>query len=388
MAGLLDFGTEEDKKQGLGLLGLLMGSGILAGNQPGASVGQAFGQGTAQGVQGLMQMKQQQAGQQLRDLQMQKLKADMAKEQGQQSAQAALFGGQDGQGINWNTPRPMNEQQRMGMMGQAFPTQYGTAMMESLFPKPTDKWVDAGGGLQKNERTGETKPISPKLVDVNVQAPKPPVLQSEEDKALGQQYVAEYKGVVESASAAENARNQIRMARAYSDTSADGKELPSVLQQKVGNAAVALGFDVESPTFKSTLGRVSDGQSFVGTMQNLVLTKMQAQKGPQTENDAKRIEATLANLGNTPEARDFLLRASDALAYEDIQKRDFYESHRGEKGTLAGANMNWRAFRNQVPFMGVSPNTGKPVFFAEFADANRGKPQSALIEAWKKQYGN
>lgn len=137
MAGLLG-DDEEQRKQSLGLLGLLIGGGIMGGNQPGSSMGQAFGQGVGQGVQGLMQMQGQRGNQELRALQMQKLKADMAREQGQQSAQAALFGGQDGQGINWNSPRPMDQQQKMAAMGQAFPEQYGKAALTSMFPNSSE----------------------------------------------------------------------------------------------------------------------------------------------------------------------------------------------------------------------------------------------------------
>lgn len=197
MVGLLG-DDEEQRKQSLGLLGLLLGGGILSGNQPGASVGDALGKGINTGVSGLMQMQGQRGAQDLRALQMQKLKADMAKEQGQQSAQAALFGGQDGQGISWNTPRPMDDAQRKAMIGQAFPTQYGTAMMESLFPKPTDKWVDEEkGGVpgQKNMLTGQWKPLDPTMTKVAVGGPQinmPPQRTSEQEvvgKGYGQMFV-------------------------------------------------------------------------------------------------------------------------------------------------------------------------------------------------------
>jgi hypothetical protein len=127
--------TEEQRAQSLGLLGLLTGGGILAGNQPGASMGQALGQGLNQGVSGLMQMQGQRSNQELRALQMQKLKQDMAREQGRQSAQAALFGGQDGSGVTWNTPRPMDDAQRESMMAQAYPDEYAKAKLTEMFPK-------------------------------------------------------------------------------------------------------------------------------------------------------------------------------------------------------------------------------------------------------------
>lgn len=72
MAGLLDFGTdEEQKRQNLGLLALLAGAGISQANQPGASMGQAVGAGLGQGAQGLMQMQQLQQRANLQQQQMQ-----------------------------------------------------------------------------------------------------------------------------------------------------------------------------------------------------------------------------------------------------------------------------------------------------------------------------
>lgn len=64
--GLLDFGdSEDDKKNNLGLLGLMAGLGIMGANKPGASMGQAVGQGGLAGVQGFaQQQKLQQAAQQ------------------------------------------------------------------------------------------------------------------------------------------------------------------------------------------------------------------------------------------------------------------------------------------------------------------------------------
>lgn len=78
MVGLLDFGqTEEEKKQNLGLLGLLVGGQIMAANQPGATTGQAIGAGFNAGAQGAMQMQQQAGARQMRDLQMRKLRGEI-----------------------------------------------------------------------------------------------------------------------------------------------------------------------------------------------------------------------------------------------------------------------------------------------------------------------
>jgi len=209
--------------------------------------------------------------------------------------------------------------------------------------------------------------------------------EKEEKKAYGKSLVATYDEIAARGASAETQRQQIGMGRAFVR---DGSEVPSVLQQTAGNAAVAMGFDVSGPGFKEIVGNISSGQGFEATMENLVLSKMQAQKGPQTEGDTKRIKATIASLRNTPEARDFLLRASDALAQADVMKADFWRKWRAGrgKGSFEGAALAWREFRKKVPFMGVSPTTKKHVFFAEFADANRDKPFDQIIAAWSRSY--
>jgi hypothetical protein len=436
--------SEEDRMNNMGLLGLMAGGGILSANQPGVSMGQALGQGFAGAGTGLMQMqKMRQQAQQMkmmddyRKAQIAQMQAKTAQQKEQHdawkgilspmgAAQPVADGQADGQPPMAAPPMgpsqtgqpmvpPSTDQTPSGQpqagrspMGSIPPDLMrvlsvmepaeGAKALSALLAKQqeTGQWerIDKdgkpspSGAFLRDKFSQNIKPIDPTMakVELNPSFNMPPI-QTEEDKALGQHYVKEYGGIVDAANSAESARNQIRMARSFSDVGSDGKELPSVMQQKFGNAAVALGMNVESPGFKNLLGRVTDGQSFVGATQNLVLTKMQAQKGPQTENDAKRIEQTVASLGNTPEARDFLLRASDALAYEDILKRDHYETYRKENGTLGGAAGSWRSFRKEVPFMGVSPATGKPVFFSEFSEANSGRKQADIISAWKKQYG-
>ncbi|MBN9497863.1 MAG: hypothetical protein J0H39_13990 [Alphaproteobacteria bacterium] len=209
----------------------------------------------------------------------------------------------------------------------------------------------------------------------------------------GKALVDEYKTVRERGNAANDARNQLAMARTIATTGPDGRELPSALQMQIGNAAAALGFNTESPAAKQLLGRVTDGQAFVGTMQNLVLTKMQAQKGPQTENDAKRIESTVSSLGNTPAARDFLLRSADALAQLDQYQHQFWEEYRASspKKSFEGAAIAWRDWRNKTPLLGVNPNSNLPVFLPEFMekarDANPNVSDGEILNQWRVKYG-
>jgi hypothetical protein len=212
-------------------------------------------------------------------------------------------------------------------------------------------------------------------------------LEMEEDKAFGKELVKQYSIIQEAANVSENAINQIEQARAFVDTDSTGAELPSVLQQKVGNVITALGGDVTSPGTAKILGNITNGQQFVAVTKNIVLSKMQAQKGPQTAADTAMIEKTVASLGNTPEARDFLLRSAQAVASEDMFKADFWRNHRSATGSFQGAAGEWAKFRKNVPFLAVSKGTGKPVFFADFVRANRGADMRELIQDWTANYG-
>lgn len=445
MPGMFDFmapqtqGLAPQDRQAIGQQSMLaLASALLQAGAP-STRPTSFGQALGAAIPGMMQAQQQGTQQALQrsifDLQKRDLDRKDAAATRSQQAQDRLISALTGGGADANgAPVDMRP-----LWAQAFPDQFAASEFAKSAPKPlvavpeggslfdpNTKATVAQGQPKSDEFTRKVNALTaqgydPKTALNMVLRPPPPgytygqdgalvgdpnymndqmrlraaganrvdINQSQEraeNSAFGGQLVAEYKTIAERASSAEDARNQLRIARGVADP-ADPAALPSALQQKAGNFAAALGFNTEAPAIKAMLGNVSSGQAFVGTMQNLVLTKLQAQKGPQTENDAKRIESTVASLGNTPEARDFLMRAADALSYEDMMKREFWDSHRADKGTFDGAQVAWRKFKNDVPLVGVSPKTGKPVFFSEFAEANRGRPMTELVQAWSTQYG-
>ena len=216
-----------------------------------------------------------------------------------------------------------------------------------------------------------------------------------EQKKMGEDLVAAYTVRRTAAEAARPQIQNIEAARAILDQSEKGVVLPSVLQYKAGQAAIALGFDPESDMMKTMLGNVGDAQKFMGVMTNLVLAKMQAQAGPQTESDTKLIQGTVAALGHSPAARDFLMRTSAALAYEGIVEEQFWLNHRNNTGSFAGASEAWHEYRDKVPFMGqreVQNADGsvdkRPAFFYDFHRANKHKySDEEIISEWSRQYG-
>ncbi len=71
----------------------------------------------------------------------------------------------------------------------------------------------------------------------------------------------------------------------------------------------------------------TDAQVFNSQAKEVVLQKQLAQKGPQTESDAKRIEETGASLGNTPAANKFILDVAMAQNDRDIAYYNFLDSY-------------------------------------------------------------
>lgn len=214
-----------------------------------------------------------------------------------------------------------------------------------------------------------------------------PPLEKEEQKEFGKALVEEYTGVRNAADAAQNNLAQIQIARKIPITT--GATAPYFAQ--VGAIAEALGFNKDKVLKDWGLNEASNAQAFQGVMANLVLTKLAGQKGVQTKEDAARIEQTVASLGNTPEAADFLLRTSQALAQRDIDRRTFYDQWRADKKTFEGAGEAWRQHIADMPLVGYNPKSNMPVFYDEFQSAMReDNPHlgpAEIRQIWQEKYG-
>lgn len=234
-----------------------------------------------------------------------------------------------------------------------------------------------------------TMPSSP-TINVSTNLPPQP---KKEQEARGTALAARGQAVFDAAQKASAQIPALQMALTISDTAESGDPLPSALQERAGTLLQGLGFDVENGPFSKVLGNITSGQAFNAIMQNAVLTKMQAQAGPQTESDTRLIRQTVANLGNTPEARNFLLRSAMSLAQRDVDKSAFYEDYWAENGTYDGAERAWSSRMGRVPLFGVNPNTKLPVFFSEFKEGVRAANPDANLsdqeiqDLWVKKYG-
>lgn len=203
-----------------------------------------------------------------------------------------------------------------------------------------------------------------------------------ENQEWAKQMVAEYKGLDEAAKAAEQLIPQFDIAKSI-DVKTGALE---PLKAKAGALIQGMGFNPEN----LGLPDAGNAQAITGVLNNVVLTKMQAQKGPQTENDAKRIEQTVGNLGNTPEAFGFLLDAGKALEERKIEQRDFYAAYRGRTGTLQGASAAWNKYKADHPLVGKSPSNDRPVFLNDFLkEMRKANPKMTLdqmMQVWREDF--
>ena len=201
-----------------------------------------------------------------------------------------------------------------------------------------------------------------------------------------------YKPVLEAGRAAEAEISNLNMAEQMALRNQEG-ELPPQYQAALANIAIASGVPPEM--VGEYVGRMTDAQQFTALMNNLVLKKLQAQKGPQTERDAKRIEQTVASLGNTPQARMFLIKTSKAFAQRDIDKAKFYDSYWRQNGTYDGAEEAWREGWGGAPITMQRAN-GQVVLYEDWArlvrqktvEAGHPEPSEAELKAeWMRKYG-
>ncbi len=192
----------------------------------------------------------------------------------------------------------------------------------------------------------------------------------------------------ERAFAADNAMANLNMAVSLNEQGGD-QVLPDALSTFGGTLLSSIGLDVEK--FKPLLGNVADGQKYLGLLNDQLLAKMQAQKGPQTKEDQATMRETLANLGNTKEARTFLLKSARAINQRDIDKYRFYDDYLQKNGNLRGVDKAYFEDQKGMSLFGRNPKTNNFVFYNDFFDAakvaNPNASRAEIMGLWKSKYG-
>lgn len=119
-------------------------------------------------------------------------------------------------------------------------------------------------------------------------------------------------------------------------------------EAKAGAANVLTGLGVAPELVEKYAG---DAQKFQSVTMDNLLTKLMAQKGPQTEGDSIRAQQTFAKVANTPEANAFIMDFARAKANMDQRKARFYEAAlpiAQKTGDLQRIDREWRKHQGSI----------------------------------------
>lgn len=201
------------------------------------------------------------------------------------------------------------------------------------------------------------------------------------------------KEVAEEGAAAIATNDQIDAVRALKAPT--GKLAP--LKETFGQWMDAVKLD---GPFRKAVNDANNITAFKSIISDQVLQKQLLQKGTQTEGDAKRLFATLAQVTNPEEANELILRYMKATNFSAGQRQRFAAdwsksvgkgSMFNEDGT-SNARSAWLDYRGSLPLVGQDPN-GKTIFLNEYLDsvkqANPDNPgwQKEALRRWKARFG-
>jgi hypothetical protein len=154
--------------------------------------------------------------------------------------------------------------------------------------------------------------------------------QEAEDVAFGKVLVSDFEEVRKLADSGRTQLANLKVAQRVLDA---GFKTGFGTEWKAAAASVLSALGVKDATKFAT-----NAQVFLAQSRGALLTKQLEQKGPQTENDAKRIDQTGAALGNTVNANRFILAHAEAIAERNIERAAFWQKYRRENGTFDGAD--------------------------------------------------
>lgn len=159
---------------------------------------------------------------------------------------------------------------------------------------------------------------------------------------------------------------------------------------KANFAAVIEGLGVDA----SAIANVDNAQAFDAVSGRLLNDVLNAAKGPQTDEDAKRVKKTIASLGDSAGAQRFKIKSAKALALRKTEEGAFIEQRMDGGQTYSQARAEWNRHKNKNPMVSSlisNPETGLPVFYYEFRENARMKrpdiTEEEIQQAWSKAHG-
>jgi len=206
---------------------------------------------------------------------------------------------------------------------------------------------------------------------------------TQEQKALGKSRVGRFEKIQEVAQSAVDQNEQLSQLDNI-DVNAGITEPGKVQLARVFSAFGANGDEL--------LGvNVANAQAFNAVSGKLLAEALAAQKGPQTDDDARRMTNTLPKISNEADANKFIIGSMRAINDRKVEQARFFENVLETEGTLKNADKKWSTFKRKTPLLSdnlTNRETGLPMFFNEFAlQAQRKNPTAKnidIIQAWRE----
>ena len=210
-----------------------------------------------------------------------------------------------------------------------------------------------------------------------------PGYEKAENAEYGKGIVKRENEVYVKADAAKQTMAYLDLAKSSVNDNTQTSSLGTILSETANRLGVPLPDNFEA--------KASKAQNFNAMMGNILANKLAAQSGPQTDSDAARMERTLANLGNTPESRIFMLDSARAMSARELEEGRFYSDYRAKKGTIDGAENAWRNKISKRPLFGINKKSNRPVFYNQYKSvmmkANPSATEADVELEWIAKYG-
>lgn len=203
------------------------------------------------------------------------------------------------------------------------------------------------------------------------------------DKAYGEAEGKAFADVVQRGQDASDKAAQLRSMR----------DNPAITgpTQDFRTAANALFSDLGIPISEQQKNQISNLQQYKAIANQLVLTEMVKQKGPQTDKDAARISETFGKTTNIQEANKLIVNYQLALADRETLLSQMAEEYRQRTGKIDGWRKDLRDYVRSTPLAGIDPESKRLVFWNEFIGAmkedNPGMGDEEIMNYWRSRYG-
>lgn len=269
-----------------------------------------------------------------------------------------------------STWAPPSENDTAGYI-QYVSKQTGIAPNQPL--RPQDANAIAGAMVQMEGGQAATDFYKDQMPGIALKKPASPI-----DTTLNNDFVTNARRpAIEQAAGAQEANARLEALRSIDLTGNTGWGTET--RAAAANILVGLGMAGEDAQKLAT-----DAQTFKSVVSKQVNEELMLQKGPQTEGDARRAFNIQAQLGNTPQANQFIIDLAQATNNQKIRKAQFY-SQAPQDGNVYQLEAQWQ---QMAPSVFDDPLMQKYKTMHDTPQAGGLTPQEAAeLDALRKKYG-